>query len=208
VLRRTLIDCNCHNPDDRPGYKFVTEVINMQPENESATTNVSPTAKKLLEIFRGKDAPQLDEFGSMNYVLPEDSAAGLGKLAELGMNDGAQLNVLFSTPGFSLTSIWFKPGFALPIHSHNSDCLYYVISGQVIMGTETLSAGDGLFLPADTWYSYAAGPEGAELLEFRHAEKFDFKARSGVPKHWEKLAEACLKNRDGWKTAVRPMRVL
>jgi quercetin dioxygenase-like cupin family protein len=177
----------------------------MQSEYE-ATASGATTTKRQLQIFRGKDAPALDEFGSMNYVLPDDSAAGLGKLAELGMNDGAELNVLFSVPGFSLTSIWFKPGFTLPIHSHNSDCLYYVISGSVIMGNETLSAGDGLFLPADTWYSYAAGPEGAELLEFRHAEQFDFKVRSGVPKHWEKLAEACLKHRGGWKDAVRPVR--
>jgi quercetin dioxygenase-like cupin family protein len=180
----------------------------MKTENESGTTQDSVQAKQSLQIFRGKDAPALDEFGSMNYVLPEDGAAGLGKLAELGMNEGAELNVLFSTPGFSLTAIWFKPGFTLPIHSHNADCLYYVIAGQVIMGNETLSAGDGLFLPADTWYSYAAGAEGAELLEFRQVEKFDFKVRSGIPKHWEKLAESCLKNRDGWKTAVRPVRNL
>ena len=179
----------------------------MQSENDSMPQGATQ-AKQSLQIFRGKDAPTLDEFGSMDYVLPEDGAAGLGKLAELGMNDGAELSVLYSAPGFSLTYIWFKPGFTLPIHSHNADCLYYVIAGQIHMGTEVLSAGDGFFLPTDTWYSYSAGAEGVEVLEFRQAEKFDFKVRSGMPKHWERLAESCLKNRGGWKTAVRPVRQL
>jgi quercetin dioxygenase-like cupin family protein len=180
----------------------------MQGENESGTTRDAVQAKQSLQIFRAKDAPSLDEFGSMSYVLPEDGAAGLGKLAELGMNEGAELNVLFSAPGFSLTYIWFKPGFTLPIHSHNADCLYYVIAGTVHMGTEVLSAGDGFFLPADTWYSYSAGEQGVEVLEFRQVEKFDFKVRSGMPKHWERLAESCLKNRSAWKTAIRPTRRL
>lgn len=28
-----------------------------------------------------------------------------------------------------------------------------------------------------------------------------------MPKHWERLAKSCVKNRGAWKTAVRPVPV-
>ena len=163
-------------------------------------------ARKALQIFRGKDAPSLDEHGSMDYVLPDDAAASLFQLTELGIGEGADLRVLYSAPGFSLTYAWFKPNYLLPVHAHNSNCLYYVIAGRLHMGSETLAAGDGFFLPADVWYSYSAGAEGVEILEFRQVEKFDFKLRAGIPKLWERLAETCVQNRDAWQNAVRPAR--
>jgi len=178
----------------------------MDKQGTSDPEMATAAPRRTLQIFRGKDAPTLDEHGCMSYSIPEDAAPRLAELAELGMNDGAELSVLYSAPGFSLAYAWFKPGYMLPLHAHNSDCLYYVIAGQLHMGTETLGAGDGFFLPAEAWYSYTAGPEGVEILEFRHEEHFDFKVRSGVPKLWERLAESCMKSRDGWKDAVRPVR--
>ncbi|MDQ1430431.1 MAG: hypothetical protein QOF40_1033, partial [Actinomycetota bacterium] len=35
-----------------------------------------------------------------------------------------------------------------------------------------VGAGSG-FVPADAPYAYTAGPEGIEILEFRHASAFD-----------------------------------
>jgi quercetin dioxygenase-like cupin family protein len=164
--------------------------------------------KQRMQIFRGKDAPSLEEHGSMEYKLSDENAAGLSKLVELGLAEGSELRVLYCAGGFSLTSVWFKPNYMLPIHSHDSDCLYYVVAGQLQMGNETIKAGDGFFLPANTWYSYVAGPEGLELLEFRQAEKFDFKVRNGIPKLWERMAETVAKNHERWKTAARPPRIV
>jgi hypothetical protein len=71
--------------------------------------------------------------------------------------------------GMSLLHVWFGPHFPLWRHSHPGlgDCLYYVISGQAIMGSRVLGAGDGLFVPNGLPYKYRAGPEGVEVLEFR-----------------------------------------
>lgn len=163
-------------------------------------------AQRRIEIYRLKDAPTLDEHGAMGYELPDDAAGALGRLAELGGYEGADVRVLFCSAGMSLTYAWFKPNYMLPMHSHNSDCLYYVIAGELTMGRETISAGDGFFLPANAWYSYSAGPEGVEILEFRSAEAFHFRARGGIPKHWERLAETYRQNRGRWAQAKRPER--
>ena len=71
--------------------------------------------------------------------------------------------------GMSLVHAWFGPHFPLFRHSHpaHGDCLYYVVSGQAIIGNRVLKAGDGFFVPNGMPYKYRAGPEGFEVLEFR-----------------------------------------
>jgi quercetin dioxygenase-like cupin family protein len=75
--------------------------------------------------------------------------------------------------GFSLVTVEFAPGFLVARHSHSSDCLYYIVEGEISLGKRVLGPGDGFFLPADHPYGYRAGPRGVKLLEFRHATAFD-----------------------------------
>ena len=49
--------------------------------------------------------------------------------------------------GFSLMYAYFKPNYPLLRHKHEDDCLYVVISGEANMGSQTLKAGDSLFVP-------------------------------------------------------------
>jgi hypothetical protein len=41
----------------------------------------------------------------------------------------------------SLCWAWFKSGYVLPRHSHNADCLYYVLGGSLRLGSVWLKAG-------------------------------------------------------------------
>ena len=156
-------------------------------------------------IYRGADAKAFSEIDVMDYegVTPELGAT-LAKLGEAGVGEGQTVKLLFSAPGFSLTYAWFKSGFPLPRHSHNADCLYYIVAGSLALGTETLGAGDGFFVPADAAYTYVPGPDGVEVLEFRHAEHFNltFLAASGA--FWAKALEAVERERPGWATQPRP----
>ncbi len=157
------------------------------------------------EIFRAADCPSLDEAGHMELVntTPEQEA-GIGQALEAGFSEGNVVKTLFSQPGFSLTYAWFKSEFPLPLHTHNADCLYYVIAGTLQLGNETLGAGDGFFVPKDKAYRYTPGREGVEVLEFRHAEDFniDFLAKtSGV---WEKIAQNISSKRDSWAQETPP----
>jgi quercetin dioxygenase-like cupin family protein len=137
--------------------------------------------KRGISLFRAKDAVDLLDTDLMSApeMSPETSAAMQASFAA-GYEAGAQTKVLLrqceAEGGFSLVTLWFKPEFPLPRHTHNVDCLYYVLSGSAIMGRQTLRAGDGFFVPGGAPYQYSAGPDGVEVLEIRHGvEHFDIK---------------------------------
>lgn len=155
------------------------------------------------KIFRGDDAPDALEAG----VVKESSYTPelLEKYAFLkGGEVGADTRLMFNMPGFSLIHMWLKRDFPLPLHSHDADCLYYVISGSLQLGTETLGPRDGFFVGANVPYTYTAGPEGVEILEFRHATQVDNILHGRGDAFWKKAAETIALRREEWKTAPRP----
>jgi mannose-6-phosphate isomerase-like protein (cupin superfamily) len=157
------------------------------------------------QIFRAKDAPGLMEAKCMT-VEPFNPVqrAGMDKVMQAGYLEGDEIKVLCQLPGFSLTHVWFKEGYALPLHSHDADCLYYIIAGSLRMGTEELGPRDSFFIPSGVPYTYKPGPEGVELLEIRHANTFNFVNLAKGETFWEKALEATVQRREDWKTAKRP----
>jgi quercetin dioxygenase-like cupin family protein len=104
------------------------------------------------------------------------------------------VKVLYRQPadegGFSLVYAWFKPHYILPRHSHDADCLYYVVAGTAVLGNQVLRAGDGFFVPSGAPYQYSAGPEGVEVLEFRNARAFDMQITESNERYAAILANA------------------
>jgi hypothetical protein len=161
------------------------------------------------QIFRTATSPSLDETAHMEVVgMTPEFEAGITKALEAGFAEGNIVKTLFSCPGFSLTYAWFKSGFPLPLHTHDADCLYYIVAGSLQLGTDTLGPGDGFFLPANKAYRYTPGPKGVEVLEFRGQENFniDFLAKS-LPA-WEKIANAVSTRREDWAGEAPPSAVL
>jgi quercetin dioxygenase-like cupin family protein len=157
------------------------------------------------QIFRAKDAPGLMEAECMTVEpFTPVQRAGMDKALAAGYLEGDEIKVLCQLPGFSLTHVWFKEGYALPLHSHDADCLYYIIAGSLKMGTEELGPRDSFFIPADVPYTYKPGPDGVELLEIRHANAFNFVNLAKGEAFWEKAAEQTASHREAWKTARRP----
>ena len=161
--------------------------------------------KRGISLFRAKDAVDLVDTDLMSKpeMSPETEAA-FGEGIAAGLGAGAQTKVLLrqgkDEGGFSLVSLWFKPGFPLPRHTHDVDCLYYVITGSAIMGNQTLRAGDGFFVPADAPYHYDAGPDGVEILEIRHgAEHFDMKIPDARPEVMRAAKELAHARRHEWE---------
>lgn len=100
--------------------------------------------------------------------------AAQNKISELvkASISGTSTTMLFSqsTPGgMNLVHNWFGPNFPLFRHSHAAygDCLYYIIAGELLMGSRRLGPGSGMFAPNYHAYRFTAGPAGVELLEFR-----------------------------------------
>jgi len=163
-------------------------------------TDANPTAK--FQIFRASDAKALYETDCMS--LPEFTPMQIEGLMGLHASQGEEVKVLVNIPGFSLAHVWFKAGYPLPRHSHDADCLYYIIAGSLKMGTEELGPRDSFFIGADVPYTYTPGPDGVELLEFRHATHFDFKLLSDNAAFWQRAAQIAEQRTDEWRDAKMP----
>lgn len=163
-----------------------------------------------MTIFRASAATDITEH-MPSIGIDESVQAGLGKLlAATGsypLTSGTKAMLLFSEPGeagMSLGYAWFKSGYVLPRHSHDADCLYYVLGGELHMGTQTLRKGDGVFIPANAGYTYEAGPNGVEVLEFRNATRFHLMFRGNDATHWDRIAQVLKNNCPKWENEPPP----
>ena len=150
------------------------------------------------EIFRKADARDLVDSGIMTAAMPmQEESPSLSEAIGAGMDLGYTTKVLYAGPQFSLVYLWYKSGFPLPRHTHDSDCLYVVVGGSLRIGTEDLGPGDGFFVGAEVPYAYTAGDKGVEVLEFRSAGRFDIKMMAGNA-FWEKAAERARDKQADW----------
>jgi hypothetical protein len=156
-------------------------------------------------LFRSAESRDFEQSGVMSQGAPtQTEMAGAVAAVDAGMLEGTTVRLLFDLPGLSLTHAWFKSGFPLPRHTHNVDCLYYILAGALRIGTEELGRGDGFFVGAEVPYSYVPGPEGVEVLEFRGSNSFDIKLLADNPAFWAKAVERVERSRDGWNKESPP----
>lgn len=147
------------------------------------------------------DAPLLHETGMM--TMPEMDPPALDQMMTWALSGGHVVKVLFQQgdDGMSLVWSWFAAGYPLPRHSHDADCLYFVVSGEAHMGNRRIPAGGGFFVPAGAPYAYAAGPDGIQILEFRNVSHFDMQISEGLER-WDRIVEAVQANGAAWKEAA------
>lgn len=143
------------------------------------------SARKLL-IFRRDDVPESSEGVRMEY----NSASDQAEFEDFGAKLLPHYRITVPFEGkpqapCSLTVVEFGPGYLLPLHSHGVDCLYYVESGSLRMGNETLGPGDGFFVGKDQPYAYRAGPDGVKVLEFRLGGFQDFRLVEPNVRGWK-----------------------
>ena len=161
-----------------------------------------------LTIFRQGDAPELHETDMMSTPVFNDDFVrpSVGNTADVLA--GQHIRVLYRQSeeegGFSVVYAYFKPHFMLPRHSHDADCLYYVIAGTAVMGNQVLHAGDGFFVPSGALYQYSAGPEGVEVLEFRHARAFGMRIADNTERYAVML-ETASKHAPQWASMMPPL---
>ena len=178
---------------------------------DTATKKAKPPR---MQIFRKQDGKPLTEDQMRSEGLDDSVMTGFGKLrssfeeAPAGKHvEVEQVRCLFSEDkddGLSLTYAWFKSGFLLPRHSHDADCIYYVLGGELRMGTQVLRKGDGVFVPANMAYAYETGPEGVEVLEFRNATRFNILYKSGEHGHWDAMANIFRQRISIWEEETVP----
>jgi quercetin dioxygenase-like cupin family protein len=132
--------------------------------------------------------------------MPDMAPEAPQQLVEWATGGGQIVKVLFGDPdagGISLLWSWFGPGYVLPRHSHSADCLYYVTRGELRMGATVLKEGDGFFQPSGRPYTYTAGQDGVEILEFRTSCPFDMRISESLP-GWERILDVVRTNATRW----------
>lgn len=147
-------------------------------------------------------APELFETGMMS--MPTVDPPAPDQMMEWALSGGHVVKVLFrqgGDDGMSLVWSWFGPDYVLPRHSHDADCLYYVVAGEARLGNRTVPAGGGFFVPSGAPYAYAAGPEGVQVLEFRNVSSFDMQITESLPR-WDRIVETVRANSDTWKESA------
>lgn len=162
------------------------------------------TSAARFEIYRAAEARDYAEDGVIDMGdLSPVAAEGLTHFHRMGDGDGQRVQMLYAAPGVSLSLVWFKSGYPLPLHSHTGDCLYHIVGGSIRVGHEVLGVGDGFFVGSGVPYTYTPGPEGCEVLEFRHTDKIDIHFKNSR-KAWEKAVESLAARRDAWRREVPP----
>lgn len=169
------------------------------------TTTAART--KGIAFYRADEAPTLDEDGMMTPPDLDEAVTTTLDLTPLAA--GAKVTVLFKGSGpnaLSLVHARFGPGYRLPRHSHSADCLYYVVSGEMRMGDDKMGAGDAIFVPAGSLYTFETGPEGLEFVEFRKAARYDIKFNAPA-KAWDRQVAQRDANVEAWRKAKPPTAV-
>ncbi len=167
--------------------------------------NDTAEARTKFQIFRAANAPGLVESACMTMeAMTDDQRSGMRRLVDAGYLHGDEVKILVDLPGFSLAHAWLKRDYPLTLHSHDTDCLYYVVAGSLRIGTEDLGPRDCFFVPVGTPYTYRPGPDGVEVLEFRHQGQFNFKLLSKGAAFFDKAAATITENLETWKSATAP----
>ena len=155
-------------------------------------------------VFRFRDAREPVKAGVMTIApMDPEQLPAIDVCMQAGIADGADTRLVFRGGGMSIVNVWFKTAYPLPLHTHNCDCLYYIIGGTLRLGTEELGTGDGFFVPANVPYTYTPGEHGVELVEFRNSESFDLKGRTTAA-FWAKALSVTKQNHEASQQARRP----
>lgn len=173
------------------------------------TTPATPPVRKRMTLFRASEGVPLDHETMPFAGLNPDTLAGLAKVMASGPQaaDGSHTTILFQAGGengVSLSHAWFKTGFISPRHSHNADCIYYILGGEARFGAARLGPGDGVFIPALHGYVLEVGDEGCELLEFRNAAQFNIHFAGNDDAHWDKIANSYAHHMPHWESEIPP----
>jgi quercetin dioxygenase-like cupin family protein len=73
-----------------------------------------------------------------------------------------------------LIEIRYAPNSEVQLHAHEADEIIFVRAGLMRAGNRTLRPGDSIYIAGGTFYSFRAGPDGLQILNFRPREDVTF----------------------------------
>jgi quercetin dioxygenase-like cupin family protein len=171
-------------------------------------TAVDPDTASVAHRGRAKDHTQFsffdaDDMGELSDIMaaPDYPVSIIEQFDLTPLAVGHATKLLFcheGDEGMSLALVSFAPDFILVRHSHDADCLYYVLSGEARLGNRVVGAGSGFYVPAGHTYGYRAGPEGVEILEIRSSTSFGMTVVEENPARWQEMVDLADERQAEW----------
>jgi hypothetical protein len=146
-----------------------------------------------IKLVAAQDAEYVSTAQMLAGTPGNDSA-----LHEVPAGQLAQQQIRTYFPGgddeISLLEVKCPPNMEARAHAHEHDELRYVLEGELIVGNRHYGAESAVFIPAQTLYNFAVGPEGVRYLNIKPCfdrsfiTKEQFMARrneTGDWNHWK-----------------------
>jgi mannose-6-phosphate isomerase-like protein (cupin superfamily) len=174
-------------------------MTSVRDETQIESDEEPQAGKRKITWFDEAAAVELFASGAMSATALSPEVIDIITGSKLRLGNGTRVLYQGQDPdGFSLVHAWFGENFPLPRHTHSGDCLYFVLRGELRMGSKTVKAGSGLFVPNGRPYTYRAGVGGVEVLEFRTVSAFDMITLDQDVPTWQSYAAIGAEKEDAW----------
>jgi len=125
-------------------------------------------------LFAGSHDPLEPEPGGHVHLLPDAMVPRNDALSDTGLRGGMHADAQCPTckvwlheNGFPGAEPVTPEDLTVGVHSHSEDEIIFIVSGQIRLGRKLFPEGTAIAIPADTLYSFTAGPDGMAFVNFR-----------------------------------------
>ena len=91
----------------------------------------------------------------------------LDRFSEKELSSTLYIHEEGTSNSLQLIEVKYLPGVLIDRHAHNESGIYYVLSGELMVGSRAMGPGSSVFISSQTLYGLKAGPQGAHFLAFR-----------------------------------------
>lgn len=106
--------------------------------------------------WHGADPAQIEELIDRGVAFTPEELAGKIREHHLGSETEPEL-----------FEVWFELDTVVQAHAHVHDEIIYVVADSMVLGNRVLKPGSSVFIAGKTLYSFRAGPDGLQFVNFR-----------------------------------------
>lgn len=125
-------------------------------------------------LFAASHDPHQPEPGGHVHLLPNAMVPRNEALTDTGVRGGMHADsqcpscdVWLHENAFPGAEPVSPDDLTVGVHSHSEDEIIFVVSGAIRLGRKLFPAGTAIAIPAETLYSFTAGPDGLAFVNFR-----------------------------------------
>lgn len=95
-------------------------------------------------------------------------------LGEAELTTQFRIREMGSDTAPQLIELRYEPHAEIQLHAHDEDEIIFILSGMMHLGPRTVPPGTSLYVAGGTLYTFRAGAEGLQILNFRPRKDLTF----------------------------------